>query len=305
MNLRVSALALSVCTMQIALPSPASAQSANDPIELDLEVYGGRSVVPPDIIENDIDQARLEGVIGAAATARFRADDTRIFARVGAEVFPTDNLLNRYAFGIGASQDVRLAQNGRIRLRLGASLDHVEADDGRVFDRVRGDSQLIYRQGGGHTSVARVRYGYRDQSEDRFTGFDQTELLGELRHTYRPAGSRSSVSVAAFVLDVEADEDRFSFQSIGARIIGRTPITDELTGFARVSYLNRDYEAPFSGVFPSERQDDVWRVSGGLEYQLSPSLIGFAEAGLIDHSSNIPTRDFSGALGRVGVRVKL
>ena len=289
----------------IMLGSPVMAQTADDPFTLELEGYGGRSVVPPDIIENDIDQERLEGVIGGELLASYRIDDTRVFGRVGAEVFPVDSLLNRYAVGAGISQDIPLAQNGRVRLRVGAVVDYVTSDDGRVFSRVRGDSQLIYRQGNGHTTVGRFRYGYRDQSEERFTGFDQTELLGELRHTYRPQGSDTSISGAVFLLDVDADDDRFSFQGIGARVIGRTPLGDEFIGYARASYLNRDFEDPFSAALPTQRNDDVWRVSGGLERAVAGNITGFAELGYIDHSSNIPARDFSGVLGRIGVRVKL
>ncbi len=288
-----------------AIASPLLAQTADDPFTLELEGYAGRSVVPPDIIENDIDQERLEGVIGGELLARYRIDNTRVFGRIGAEVFPTDSLLNRYAIGAGMSQDIPLAQNGRVRLRLGASADHVTSDEGRVFDRVRADSQLIYRHGRGHTNVGRVRYGYRNQSEDRFAGFDQTELLGELRHTYRPTGGNSSISGAVYVLDVDADDDRFSFQGVGARILARAPLGNDFVGYARASYLNRDYEDPFSVAQPTPRDDDVWRISGGLERPLSSNLMGFAELGYIDHSSNIPARDFSGVLGRIGIRVKL
>lgn len=288
-----------------AFGSPLVAQTTDNPFTLELEGFAGRSVVPPDIIENDIDQERLEGVIGGAVLASYRIDDTRVFGRVGAEVFPTDSLLNRYALGGGVSQDIALAQNGRVRLRLGATADHVRGDEGRVFNRVRADSQLIYRHGNGHTSVGRVRYGYRDQSEERFTGFDQSELLGELRHTYRPAGSESSISGAVYFLDVDADDDRFSYQGIGARVLARTPLREGFIGYARASYLSRDFEDPFSIEFPSARDDNVWRISGGLERPLAGAITGFAELGYIDHSSNIPTRDFSGVLGRIGIRVKL
>ena len=305
MKLQTSLFGVSALAFGSLLAVPAAAQSDDDPLEIELEAYGGRTVVPADIIENDIDQERLEGVVGSALVARYRSGNTRLTGRVGAEVFPVDNRLNRYAIGFGASQDVPLAQNGRLRLRLGGTYDHVEGDDGRVFDRIRGDSQLIYRHGGGHTSVARVRYGYRDQSEERFSGFDQSEVLGEVRHTYRPPGGQTSISAAAFVLDVDADDDRFSFQGVGARILGRTPLAENLIGFARVSYLNRDYEDPFSAGFPVSRQDDVWRVSGGLETEFSDAILGFAEVGYIDQASNIPARDFSGLLGRVGIRVRL
>lgn len=284
---------------------PATAQTNDDSLTVDLEVYGGRSVVPPDIIENDIDQVRIEEVLGSEGTVTYREGDTRVFVGAGAQVFAADSQLNRYGLALGGSQDVPIANNGRIRLRLGGTYDHVLGDEGRVFNRLRGDAQLIGRHGGGHTSVARARYGYRNQSERRFTGFDQNEWLGELRHTYRPQGSESSVSAAAFLLDVDAEDDRFSFRGLGLRVLGRTPLGADFSGFARASYLSRDFEDPFSAAFPFGRNDDVWRISGGVERPIAGALVGFAELGYIDHASNVPTRDFSGVVGRVGLRVQL
>lgn len=298
-------LAITALPAASLLMSPAAAQTSDDPLTIEAELYGGRSVVPPDIIENDVDQARLEGVLGAGAIVSYRENGTRLYARAGTEVFPTESLLNRYAFSIGGSQDVPIAQGGRIRLRLGGALDHVRGDEGRVFNRARADAQLIARHGGGHTSVARARYGYRDQSEERFSGFDQSEWLGELRHTYRPPGSESSINVAAFVQDVDAEDDRFSFSGLGLRVVGRTPLSENLNGFVRASYLNRDFEDPFSTAFPISRDDNVWRISGGVERPISRTINVFAEAGYIDHASNIPARDFSGLLGRVGLRARL
>jgi len=292
------------CTLCVsAFSAPAYAQ--DNPITIDAEVYGGRSIVPPDIIENDIDQERLEGVIGGDVTVTYREGGTRLFVGAGAQVFPSDSLLNRYGLALGGSQDIPIANNGRVRLRLGGAFDHVRGDEGRVFDRARADAQLIARHGGGHTSVGRIRYGYRDQSEERFVGFDQSEWLGELRHTYRVPGTQTSISGALLALDVDAEDDRFSFQGLGFRLIGRAPLGNEFLGFARVSYLNRDYEAPFSTAFPIARQDDVWRISGGVERPITDTFNGFAELGYIDHASNIPSRDFSGVLGRVGVRMRL
>ncbi|WP_298463900.1 hypothetical protein [uncultured Erythrobacter sp.] len=289
----------------LASPAAVLAQSDADPFELEVEAYGGRAVVPPDIIEADIEQNRLEGVIGGAAIARYKIDDTRLFARVGAEVFPVESLFNRYAVGIGASQDIPIAQGGRIRARLGGTYDHVIGEEGRVFNRIRGDAQLIVRHGGGHTSVARVRYGYRNQSEERFSGFDQDELVGEVRHQWRRPGSDTSINVAAYVIDIDAEDDRFSYQGIGLRAIVRAPLGGETLVFARVSYVTRDFEDPFNQQFPIARDDDVWRISGGIERPLFGRVVGFGEVGYIDNASNIPTRDFSGLIGRAGIRVRL
>lgn len=294
-----------VSAVAITGHSSALAQSSSDGFALEAETYVGRDVIPPDVIESDLDQGRLEGVIGGAATARLRFDDTRVFARLGAEAFPVDNQLNRYSLSAGVNQEIPLARNGRIRARVGATYDHVLSDEGRVFNRVRGDAQLIARHSGGHSTVGRLRYGYRDQSEARFAGFDQNEVLGELRHSWRKPGSKTSLNVAVFALDVDAEDDRFSFQGIGARIIARTGIGEEIGAFARVSYTRRDYEEAFNQQFPVQREDDVFRVSAGLDRPLSKQLTGFAELGYIDHRSNVPTRDFQGTLGRVGLRIRL
>lgn len=292
-------------TALATIHAPALSQSNNGDFVLEVESYGGVDIVPPDIIEADVDQDRLEGVVGSLARANLRLDDTRISAQLGAQVFPSESLFNRYTAGVGASQDIPIANNGNVRARIGASYEHVFGDEGRVFDRTRGDAQLIVRHGRGHTSVGRVRYGYRDQSEERFVGFDQDELLGEVRHTWRKQGTNTSVSAALFALDVNAQDDRFSFQGLGGRIIARADIGDEFSAFGRVSYVTRDYEAPFNQQFPQLREDDAFRISAGLERLFADKITAFAKVGYIDHASNVPTRDFQGAIGQIGVRISM
>lgn len=298
-------LILLVGTTAASLHAPALSQSNDGDFTLEVESFGGVDVVPPDIIESDVDQDRLEGVIGGAAVAQYRLNDTRISAQLGAEVFPSESLFNRYTAGGGVAQDIPIANNGRIRARIGATYEHVFGEEGRVFDRARGDAQLIVRHGQGHTTVSRLRYGYRDQSEERFVGFDQDELLGELRHTWRKPGTNTLVSAAVFALDVDAEDDRFSFRGLGGRVIARTDIGDDFVAFGRISYVRRDYEAPFSTQFPVRREDDAFRISAGLERQFGDQVTGFAELGYIDHASNVPTRDFQGTIGQAGIRIRM
>ncbi|WP_114520761.1 hypothetical protein [Altererythrobacter sp. ZODW24] len=278
------------------------AQPNNNGLSAQVEVYGGQDVVPPDVIESGITQERIEGLIGAGAEVIYRIGDTRLTADAGAEVYPVDERYNRYSIGGRVAQDIPLSNDRRTRLRLGAGYQHVFGEDGRVFGRLRADSQLIHRHGASNTSVARLRYGRRNQSEERFTGFDQDEWLLELRHTWRPGGGPGSISASLLGLKHDAEEDRFSYDGYGFRVVGRMPLDDEWAVSGRLSVVQRDYKAPFSALFPEDRSDTHIRAVVGAERNIGSNLILFGEGGYVSNPSNIPVRDYNGVVATAGVR---
>ena len=164
---------------------------------------------------------------------------------------------------------------------------------------------MIHRFGPSHTSLVRLRYGFRNQSEDRFVGFDQNEILLEARHVWRPNGGPASVSVALLASDHDADDDRYSYRGYGVRVIGRAPIDPATEISGRVAYEDRDYEAPFSLAFPVVRADERFQISVGIARRIASNLELFGDLGYVDNASLIPIRSYSGAIGVGGVRVTL
>lgn len=294
-----------IITLAIGANASSAAVAKDGEFFATAELSAGRDVVPADIIENGIDQDRIASVV--ESEIRLGYDLGPLLLDFGADiaVYPEDSRFNRYAFGPGLRADFPLGNNEATKLRLGAEYQYVLGEDGRVFDRPRAEAQLIHRHSKEHTTTGRLRYGFRNQSEDRFTGFDQSEWLAELRHNWRPDGGPTSFNISLLGLKHDAEDNRFSYTGYGFRLVGSTALAEKLTGFARLSVVQRDYEDNFSSLYPVNRSDTHIRATAGLDYQAWDQVSIFTEAGYVSNASNIPVRDFDGFVGRLGLRFSL
>ena len=262
----------------------------------------GRDVVPPDVVDITAVQDRIETVARGGVRIGYELGDTLIDLGAGFEVFPEESLYYRYRLETGVLQEIALTADRDWRLRLGASYEYVLGDEGRIYDRPRADVQLVRRWSPTNTTIGRVRYGYRNQTERRFVGYDQSEWLLELRHAWRPGNGATYLSISALGDFHDADDDRFSYDGYGVRLIGRTPLGERSIGRGTFALIQRDYENPFSGLYPFAREDTDVQATLGVEYLLDSGIALFAEGGYRDNASNIPTRDYSGFIGQLGVR---
>lgn len=294
-----------IITLAIGANASSAAVAKDSEFFAIAELSAGQDVVPADIIENGIDQDRIASVV--ESEIRLGYDLGPLLLDFGADiaVYPEDSRFNRYAFGPGLRADFPLGNNEATKLRLGAEYQYVLGEDGRVFDRPRAEAQLIHRHSKEHTTTGRLRYGFRNQSEDRFTGFDQSEWLAELRHNWRPDGGPTSFNISLLGLKHDAEDNRFSYTGYGFRLVGSTALAEKLTGFARFSVVQRDYEDNFSSLYPVNRSDTHIRATAGLDYQAWDQVSIFTEAGYVSNASNIPVRDFDGFVGRLGLRFSL
>ena len=294
-----------IITLAIGANASSAAVAKDGEFFATAELSAGRDVVPADIIENGIDQDRIASVV--ESEIRLGYDLGPLLLDFGADiaVYPEDSRFNRYAFGPGLRADFPLGNNEATKLRLGAEYQYVLGEDGRVFDRPMAEAQLIHRHSKEHTTTGRLRYGFRNQSEDRFTGFDQSEWLAELRHNWRPDGGPTSFNISLLGLKHDAEDNRFSYTGYGFRLVGSTALAEKLTGFARFSVVQRDYEDNFSSLYPVNRSDTHIRATAGLDYQAWDQVSIFTEAGYVSNASNIPVRDFDGFAGRLGLRFSL
>src|SRR5690606_28778509 len=93
------------------------------------EIAAGRDIVPPDVIESGLDQDRLEGLIQGNVRMGYDINPLlQVNLSAGAEVFPVDNLYNRYRIGPGIRGDIPMTKDNRTRLRLGAGYEYVFGD---------------------------------------------------------------------------------------------------------------------------------------------------------------------------------
>ena len=284
-----------------ATGTPRRRTSAQSPLTYQGHLYYGLDVVPPDVVDTSPDQDRIRSVIDGEFGLAYDAGPVTILGSAGARIFPSDSDYNRYPLAIGAQMDVPLSSDRRTRLRLLPSYEYVLGNDGRVFDRARIDAQLIHRHSANNVTTARLRYGYRNQSERRFRGYDQNEWLGELRHFWRPRGGPTRITGSLLGLHANAKDDRFSYYGYGTQLIARTTIDDDWEAYGRLYLVRRNYRDPFSATYPYDRKDTQLRLTGGVERRLNDHFTLFGEAGYARNNSNIPTRDYDGFIGRIGI----
>jgi len=293
---------LALVVVLVGLPQWAWAQDRS--LRLDGELSFGLDVVPPDVVDTSPDQDRIRSVFEGELGVSYDIGIATLRASAGARVFPSEGDYNRYPLTIGARFDVPLSRDRRTRLRLQPSYEYVLGNDGRVFDRPRLDAQLIRRHNAQHTTTLRVRYGYRNQSERRFSGYDQGEWLGELRHFWRPGGGPTRINASLLALHADAKANRFSYSGYGTQIIARTQLREGFEAYGRLYLVHRDYKAPFSTLYPYKRKDTQLRLTAGLEKRLDDRFSLFGEAGYARNKSNVPTRRYDGFVGRIGILLR-
>lgn len=283
---------------------PQSAFGQDNRVSLDGVLSYGLDVVPPDVVDTSPDQDRIRSVLDGELGVSYDAGLAVLRASAGVQVFPSESDYNRYPLEIGARFDLPLSKDRRTRLRLQPSYEYVFGNDGRVFDRARLDAQLIHRHNAANTTTFRVRYGYRNQSERRFTGYDQSEWLAELRHFWRPGGGPTRINASLLGLFADAKADRFSYNGYGTLLTVRTPIRKDWEAYGRLYLVHRNYKAPFSAIYPFKRNDTQFRLTGGVEKRLDDRFRLFGEAGYARNNSNVPTRRYDGFVGRIGILLR-
>lgn len=221
---------------------------------------------------------------------------------VEGEVAPDNSSLDRLEWKTTAQYQFDLDEARKWQLRLQGEYTHNRSRDEVVFDRVRAGALLRYRHDAMHATRARLRFGYRDQNDALFTGFDQAEYLLEIGHDWRPKKDRTNLSVTAYTELRRADADKFSYDEFGLRLAYRHPVSDDFELTGRLSGFVRDYGDAFSSTDPT-RHDKRLQVQVDGAYKLSDraSLVGYL--GWETNSSNIAVRDYSGPL--VGIQFKI
>jgi hypothetical protein len=296
---RIALVAVAAC---VTFPQYAWAQDKR--VSLDGLLAYGLDVVPPDVVDTSPDQDRIRGVLEGEFGVSYDIGPAVVRASAGARVFPSESEYDRYPLTIDARFDMPLSRDRRTQLRLRPSYEYVLSNDGRVFDRLRLDAQLIHRHNAVNTTTFRVRYGYRNQSERRFSGYDQSEWLGELRHFWRPGGGATRINASLLGLVADAEANRFSYNGYGTLLTARTPLSEELEAYGSIYLVHRDYKAPFSTLYPYNRKDTQLRLTAGLERRLNDRFSLFGETGYARNNSNVPTRRYDGFVGRVGVLLR-
>ncbi|MEM9063443.1 MAG: hypothetical protein AAGD13_23530 [Pseudomonadota bacterium] len=219
-------------------------------------------------------------------------DQIRAAQWLEAELFPVDEELDRFRAETRASYWTQVSKDTQIRLE--AAHSYVRDRDQTVFFRPRIGAQARYRHDPQNLSRARLRFGYREQNEATFKGFDQAEVRLELGHDWRNVDRKLRLSGTIFGEHRAADEDRFSYTEGGLRLNGRYALADDLSLSSRIETSFRTYADDFSARVADRREDLRIRAQLGLRYQLNEHVAFAGSVGWDRTNSTIGVRDYSG-----------
>lgn len=233
-----------------------------------------------------------------------RKRDSGAQLRFGAKLlitgFPETSAPTEFDGGIIADYRQPFGQGNAWMYRLTGVLDIQREEGDRAFNRIRLGARLRYRHDKMHTTIGHLRLGYRDQNEATFEGYDQSETMVELRHTWRPRGDKRSLSGTLFAETRRAQQNRFSYDEIGLRLAARMPVNDKTELAARLNIHRRTYGAD---MFGAVRKDHRVKATIGVSHSFSDRLRSEAYVGWDSNASSFSDRAFSGAIAGVNVRI--
>ncbi|SEW32035.1 hypothetical protein SAMN04488515_2278 [Cognatiyoonia koreensis] len=165
--------------------------------------------------------------------------------------------------GLSVTYQQKFGEDNAWQYRVIGNVDRSHSEGSWDYHRERVGVQLQYRHSPKVMSTAMVRFGYREQNEDRLAGFDQFEYLAQLTHMVRPNKDRFAISGTVYAEARRADLERFSYDEFGLRLMIRVPLSEQTEVTARSTVYNRAYLDAFSSSDPTTREDD--RVKAVLE----------------------------------------
>ncbi len=215
--------------------------------------------------------------------------------------FPETSAATEVEPSLTAEYHDKFGAGNAYRYRIRAVIDTQREHGEKIFDRIRIGGRLQYRHDKFHTSSARLRWGYRNQNEaTTFSGYDQSEYLVELGHTWRPWGDKRTLSATVFGEARRAEADRFSYNEIGIRLGARAPLNDKTDIFGRVSTYSRNYRADTAGF---SREDTRLKATFGVSHKYSKNMRTEAYVGWDHNKSNNSDRAYSGLIGGINLRI--
>jgi hypothetical protein len=234
---------------------------------------------------------------------RDRGDQFILEQGIKVELYPEVEQFDRYRLRTRGEYWTYLDDDRSLQLRLQAENTYVRDRWQATFNRFWVGTQLRYRHGPENTTYANVRYGYRDQNEETFKGFDQSEFLMWIGHDWRPFRDRLLFSATAYADFHDAEFERFSYEQYGARLRVRYPVTENLELTARADIYTRGYNDVFSALIPIVRGDNRLYATLQADYRLTDNAVAFGYVGWDGNSSSIDLRGYSGMVFGLGITV--
>lgn len=305
-SFRTAAAALSSCVVAICLAAGTEPALAKDTLRGGQTFEFGR--LPNTVDDEGFDRQQRGLELSARSISRLDftrkrdgGDQVRLSHWIEAEAYPEHEELDRLRLETRAGYWTKVTPATQLRFESGLSI--VSSREQGVFVRPRLGAQLRYRHDKEHLSRARVRAGYRDQNEDTFEGFDQSELLVEIGHNWRPEDSSFSFAGTLFGEARFADKDRFGYHEAGARFDVRYQVNDDLRLTGQIKAAFRTYGDSFSKTLPQTRRDQRIRARVKADYRLSDHASVSANLGWDQAFSSVDLRAYEGVVFGIGLEL--
>lgn len=197
-------------------------------------------------------------------------------------------------------------QDNTVQFRLMAAYSHLSRDGSTQWTRPEAEAQLRWRPRGDRTleTVGRLRLNAYDFRGAALQGLSSTRVRAGIEQYVRAPDDAWEVRLSAFRETADADSEAFSFDEtrLGAGVTWRAGTRTTL-GLA-ADYRDRDYKDVFSTALPVTRADQRLLAEAQVDYRLSERTTAFAAAGYMSNQSNIASRDYGGAVWRLGLRFR-
>lgn len=269
-----------------------------------------------------INQAEyLDNFVNDEVNAAIRDDDfrlstnTRVYSRgrfedgvsvtIGGRLlyFQHIDRTDQDSLGVGGFADVA-KQFGDITARLGYFGNYRRRDGADLFVENGGTLALSYNPSRAYTLSAFGRIGYRDFDDANFVGLDQLRYDGTLRAFWYPFQDSTYLSLAGSVARADADVEFQSTTTYSVDVRASHHVTERTALSARFRYSRKDFDEGNPAIQGGlTREDETLQAFGRLDYDFSRNVRAFAEAGVVDQSSNINNQSFTGPRASVGVRL--
>ncbi|MCF2904962.1 hypothetical protein L0666_08175 [Octadecabacter sp. CECT 8868] len=203
--------------------------------------------------------------------------------------------------GLSFNYRQKFGTNNDWQYQVRGESDILMSNEELVFQRQRLGFHLKYRLSPEHSTAGFVRFGYRDQNDDRLLGYDQTEFLGSLTHTWRPEDSDLTFAGTVYTETRRADYAQYSYDEVGLRFMARTPLSETNEMTARLSIYQREFQDGYSATNPTHRDDTRIKLSVEVEHTFSDQLSGSAYAGWDGNGSTISGLSYDGPIAGVAI----
>ena len=239
--------------------------------------------------------AQYSAVKRLAGGARLLFDADAEFTGIGVDD------AERLGLGLSLAYQRNFGEGNANQIRVTGFVDSSHDEDGVIFNRERLALRFQRRHSPEQATSVQVRVGDRDQNEATFFGFDQSEFLGSVTHTWRPNNDRRALAGTVYAEGRRAEFDQFSYDEIGLRVLYRVPLENDIEVTSRLTYFQRDFEGSFSPTDPTIREDIRLRASVDIERAFSEQFSVHFGVGWEDNSSTIASRRFSGSRVDLGI----